>query len=297
MIRIALLFDEAFLRRLEQLSLIYRSAARSRMQGERRSLGRGGSIEFADFRPYTLGDDFRRVDWNAYARLDRLFIKLYHEEQQIGLHLLVDNSPSMDWGSPDKLDLARRLAAALGYIGLLGLDRVTLWQLHASDKPLPTPRRFSGKRSALGLFSACRDISARSTSENGLTNLTALLSQISQPGFFMIFSDLFDSSWQPALNRLLDRGHELLLVNILSPDEINPQLEGEFRLIDRENSAQVEITADFETLQAYRSHLQDWQEEWKRFCSKRNSTYISISTETPLEELLFNMLEPVGILK
>ena len=119
------LFDEAFLRKLERLALLTRRAAAGQMQGERRSARRGQSIEFADFRPYVLGDDFRRIDWNAYARLERLFIKLYVEEKDLTVHLLIDASRSMDWGEPNKLEYALRAAGAIGYIALLGLDRIT----------------------------------------------------------------------------------------------------------------------------------------------------------------------------
>ncbi len=291
------LFDEGFLRRLEQLSLVYRGLTRSHLQGERRSNARGGSVEFADFRPYTLGDDIRRVDWNAYARLERLFIKLYTEEQQIGLHLLVDNSLSMDWGSPNKLDLARRLAAALGYIGLLNLDRVSFAPFCISSKSKNVLENFYGKRSALSLFSACQRLVPEDGLESAQGRLAALLSQIRRPGIFLIFSDLFDPSWKTALNYLFDRGHQLLLVNILSPDEIEPQLEGEFRLVDRENSQHIEFTADFETLQVYSANLAVWQADWKHFCSVRGAAYLPISSALSLEELLFNRLQRIGFLK
>ena len=123
------LFDEAFLRRLEQLAILSRQALSGQMQGERRSAKRGQSVEFADFRPYALGDDFRRIDWNAYARLERFFIKLFVSEEDVTVHLLVDVSRSMDWGTPHKLDYALRAAGALGYVALVGLDRVTVTAL------------------------------------------------------------------------------------------------------------------------------------------------------------------------
>ncbi|RPJ43072.1 MAG: DUF58 domain-containing protein, partial [Chloroflexi bacterium] len=119
------LFDESFLRRLERLALVARHASAGQTQGERRSPKRGQSVEFSDFRPYVAGDDFRRIDWNAYARLERFFIKLFVEEEDLAVHLLVDNSRSMRWGEPDKLGYAVRVAGAIGYIALAGLDRVT----------------------------------------------------------------------------------------------------------------------------------------------------------------------------
>ena len=123
------LFDEPFLRKLERLALLSRRAMAGHYQGERRSPKRGQSVEFADFRPYTPGDDFRRIDWNAYARLERFFIKLFVEEEDLTVHLLVDASRSMDWGEPNKLWYAARAAGALGYVALAGLDRVTVTAL------------------------------------------------------------------------------------------------------------------------------------------------------------------------
>lgn len=113
----------------------------------------------------------------------------------------------------------------------------------------------------------------------------------------MVFTDLFDYSWQTALNRLLDRGHQLVLINILSPDEIDPQLEGEYRLLDSENGSFIELTSDFETLHAYRSHLANWQSEWAQFCSKRSAAYLPVSSRLPLEDLLFNQMQTAGVLK
>src|SRR5574338_410224 len=127
------LFDEAFLRRLERLALVARRASIGQTQGERRSQKRGQSVEFADFRPYVMGDDFRRIDWNAYARLERFFIKLFVEEEDLSVHLLVDTSRSMNWGQPNKLWYATRIAGALSYIALAGLDRVTITGLGSSN--------------------------------------------------------------------------------------------------------------------------------------------------------------------
>jgi len=127
------LFDEAFLRKLERLAILSRRAMAGQLQGERRSPKRGQSVEFADFRPYAQGDDFRRIDWNAYARLERFFIKLFIEEEDLTVHLLVDTSRSMDWGQPNKLWYAVRAAGALGYVALAGLDRVTVTAFGRSE--------------------------------------------------------------------------------------------------------------------------------------------------------------------
>src|SRR6187200_2988415 len=142
-----LLFDEAFLRRLEQLELVSRRLTAGRMKGERRSVRRGQSVEFADYRNYSAGDDLRQLDWNVYARLERLFVKLFVEEEDVTVHILVDASRSMDYGEPNKLDAARRAAAALGYLGLAGMDRVSIAFLGDGRATALKPMR--GKRRAV----------------------------------------------------------------------------------------------------------------------------------------------------
>lgn len=299
------LFDEPFLRRLESLALLYRRAAASRMQGERRSTHRGQSVEFSDFRPYVAGDDFRRIDWNAYARLERLFLKLFVEEQDLVVHILIDGSQSMDWGAPNKLAYAARLAGALGYIALAGLDRVTVTILGlngpAARRHLPPLR---GKRSALTLFEFLQSLPAQDakmqyakTPGAPAIALGAYAANTPQPGALLLLSDLMDDGWKAALNRLAGRGFEVSLLHILSPDELQPELQGDFRLIDSETEAEVEISANFDTLQSYRQALRDWQASWRSFCAARQMHYLPVETSQPLEELLFARLPQQGVLR
>src|SRR5512143_15288 len=138
-------FDESFLRRLERLALVARHATAGQTQGERRSPKRGQSVEFSDFRPYVAGDDFRRIDWNAYARLEKFFIKLFVEEEDLSVHLLIDTSRSMDWGEPGKLEYAARVAGALASIALAGLDRVTITAV-GGGRALPNGGYFAPHR-------------------------------------------------------------------------------------------------------------------------------------------------------
>lgn len=299
------LFDEAFLRRLEGLTLLYRQAARSSMQGERRSVQRGQSVEFSDFRPYTPGDDFRRIDWNAYARLERLFLKLFVEEVDVPVHLVIDASRSMDWGEPNKLEFSLRLAAALGFIALAGLDRVSA-RLVGSAAPLtrkqvPTLR---GKRSALTLFnflqSAKNGVTALNSSNprfSAAIEFSALATNASQAGPLLLFSDLMDEGWQAGLNRLAGKGFEITLIHVLSPDEANPEFEGDYKLVDSETQSQLEISADFEILHRYRQFLAKWQEDWHRFCAARRMHYIPAISSQSLEELLFSALPQQGTLR
>jgi uncharacterized protein (DUF58 family) len=292
------LFDEAFLRQLERLAIIFRTAANSQMQGERRSKRRGQSVEFADFRPYTLGDDFRRVDWNAYARLERLFLKLFIEEEEIIVYLLIDNSRSMDWGEPNKLRYALRAAAAIGYITLVGLDRVSASPLfvknHSNASYFPPLR---GKDSAVRLFDFIQAISVEPGHDALESRFASIASNIPRPGSFIILSDLMQDVWQPAVNLLLGHGHEISILHVLSPDEIAPELNGDYRLVDSETESEIEITADYETIQSYQRHRADWQGSWRKFCAARGVGYAPVSTDLLLEDLLFASLPKVGVLR
>jgi uncharacterized protein (DUF58 family) len=299
------LFDEPFLRRLERLALLYRRAAVSQMQGERRSAQRGQSVEFSDFRPYVPGDDFRRIDWNAYARLERLFLKLFVEEQDLTVHILIDASRSMDWGEPNKLAYAARLGGALGYVALASLDRVTVTGLGLNG---PMARRhlppLRGKRSALTLFEFLQhlgesraNLAPAKTPGATAAGLGAYAAATPQPGALLLLSDLMDDGWQPALNRLAGRGFEVSVLHILAPDELRPELEGDFRLIDSETGSGVELSANFDTLERYQQALAGWQSSWRSFCAARGMHYLPVETSQPLEELLFARLPQQGVLR
>lgn len=305
------MFSEEFLRKLERLALLSRRAIAGQTQGERRSPRRGISVEFADFRPYTSGDDFRRIDWNAYARLERFFIKLYIEEEDLTVHLLVDCSDSMRWGEPQKLSYALQAAGALGYLSLLGLDRVTINLLGSPHQGgsagyLPPIR---GRRSALHLFQFLEQVPIQPAASPGTAwvaqpqRLAEYAANARLPGPAILFSDLMDDGWQQGLTALAQRGYEVTVLHLLAPDELDPEqfadppLLGDFRLLDRESHHPIEITADFLTLTRYRQRLEAWQTEWRHFCHARGMQYISLDTRLPLDELLFGWLRKYGVLR
>ena len=268
------------------------------MQGERRSSRRGQSVEFSDFRPYALGDDFRRIDWNAYARLERLFIKLFVAEEDTTLHLLIDTTRSMDWGEPNKLRYGIQAAGALGYIALVGLDRVTVTTSRGANgyanSYFPSVR---GKQFAIKLFSFLQSITPCRDPIDTAGWLSSYASKAASPGVVVLISDLMSEGWETGLNLLRGRGHDVSLVHLLAPDEAEPAISGDFRLVDSESQAEIEVTADFETLTRYKLHLQGWQETWRQFCRRRSISYIPVQTSLPLEELLFAWLPKQGILK
>lgn len=302
-------FDESFLRRLERLALVARHASAGQTQGERRSPKRGQSVEFADFRPYVAGDDFRRIDWNAYARLERFFIKLFVEEEDLTVHLLVDTSRSMAFGEPSKLWYAQRVAGALGYIALTGLDRVTASAVgvvngNASSSGYFAPHR--GKRQALALFNFLQSLEAPAEGDLGTvvdpaqalaTYANNRRSGAGKPGSLILLSDLMHDGWTEGLRVLASRGYEISVIHILSPDEANPSLDGDLKLIDSEDTTAVEITADYDLLARYKQGLVEWQAGLQRFCSARGILYVPLTTAVPLEELLFAWLERQGVLR
>lgn len=296
------LFDEAFLRRLERLALVARRAATGRTQGERRSAKRGQSVEFADFRPYSLGDDFRRIDWNAYARLERLFVKLFVEEEDLTVHILLDASRSMDWGEPNKWQYAARAAGALGFIALTGLDRMTVTAVGAGGGApgVFTPRR--GRQQALALFDFLQSVQPGSGEMEPARALrayasTRVASGDTRPGVLILLSDLQHEGWTEGLRALAGRGFEVSVLHILAPEELQPELEGDLKLIDSEDSSTVEITADYELLARYRAELTQWQAGLREFCRARAIQYAPVSSALPLDDLLFAWLERQGVLK
>jgi uncharacterized protein (DUF58 family) len=296
------LFDEDFLRKLERLSILARQASIGQTQGERRSSKRGQSVEFADFRPYVAGDDIRRIDWNAYARLQRFFIKLFVEEEDLTVHILIDTSRSMDWGQPNKLGYALRAAGALGYIAMASLDRVTVTGLgdHTRGQEYHFPPH-RGKGQALALFNFLQNLEA-SNGNHGTTlqperQLQAYAAGTPFTGPALVISDLMQDGWKEGLHRLAAHGFEVTVLHILSPDEVKPQLEGDLKLVDYENETSVEITADYDLLERYRDELQAWQEGLERFCGARGIHYVPLETTLPLDELLFTWMRRQGVLK
>ncbi len=298
-------FSEDFLRRLERLALLARRSMPGQTQGERRSPKRGQSVEFSDFRPYVAGDDFRRIDWNAYARLERFFIKLFVEEEDLGVHFLIDTSRSMAFGQPQKLWYATRAAGALGYVALAGLDRVSVRAVgrgaRNTNGDVFPPHR--GKQQALALFQFLQALEqaphpAQTGSAPGpAQQLRAFAGAVNQPGLLVLFSDLMDDGWVEGLRAMASRGFEITVVHILAPEEIHPELSGDLKLIDSEDASEVEITADYDLLERYHAGLTGWQEDLHHFCAARGMHYVPVATTLPIEELLFAWMRKQGVLR
>jgi uncharacterized protein (DUF58 family) len=281
------LFDEAFLRRLEQLELASHRLTAGRMKGERRSVRRGQSVEFADYRNYAPGDDLRQVDWNVYARLERLFVKLFVEEEDVTVHLLVDASRSMDFGEANKLDFARRAAAALAYVGLAHLDRVSVAFLGDGHADAMRPVRSKGR--VLEVF----DFLSRPRGDR-LTGLAAAAREyagrLRGRGPLILISDLMDPGYLDALRHLAGTRCQLSVLHVLAPEEIDPDVAPDARLVDNETGQGVDVTGDEELVERYRERLAEWQAELTEFCARRGGAYALVTSDTDLADLLFDVL-------
>jgi uncharacterized protein (DUF58 family) len=278
-------FDEAFLRQLERLTLLTRKAVHGGMKGVRRSVKRGQSVEFTDYRDYALGDDLRALDWNLYARLERLYIKLFIEEEDVTVHVLLDASASMDGGAPDKSLFGKRAAAALAYVGLASYDRVNMAVLQGR-----VARRFPSVRGTGRIFQVLADLSGVRPAA-GPTDLVSACrhyaAQLTQRGPLILISDLFDANAERAISELAGTRCDVAVLHTLSTDELDPPLEGDLRLVDRETGDGVDITADLVTLDAYHARLTAWQARLEEVCTKRRVGYVPTPTSLPLADLVF----------
>ncbi len=278
-------FDEDFLRRLERLAVLVRKPVRGGLKGGRRSVKRGQSVEFADYRDYSLGDDLRQLDWNVYARLEKLFVKLFIEEEDLTVTFLVDGSASMAQGEPDKLVFAKRAAAALGYIALAAEDRVVLASLAGR-----AGRRRAALRGSGRAFRLLAELSAIQPAD-GVTDLVAAcrhaLAQVTGRGVIVLVSDLLDPGAERALRDLAGTGSEVIVLHVLAPDEVRPTLDGDLRLVDAESGATVDVTLDLAARERYTERVEAWQAELAALAAKRRIAYVPLMSDVPLADLVF----------
>jgi uncharacterized protein (DUF58 family) len=281
-------FTPEFLTQLERLSLLSRRVFRGSVKGERRSPRRGSSVEFADYRAYGHGDDLRYVDWNIYGRLDRLHVKLFVDEEDLCLHLLVDASASMGFGAPSKLHYAVRLAAALGFVGLVNHERVGLGLLRERVAEGWPPSR--GRSQILPMMDFLADVKpAGATSlDEGLGNYAK---RARDPGLVVVISDLLDpAGYERGVRALLERRFDVHIVHLLDPEEMNPTLGGDLRLIDSETGALRDLTVDAEARRGYRERLRHFLERVESFCRSQEIGYHRVITDTPVEAFVVAQL-------
>ncbi len=284
-----------FMARLEGLQIGMRKVLSGRFRGERRSRRRGRSVEFADHREYVYGDDIRFLDWHLMGRLDRLFVKLYHDEEELRLTVLVDGSASMGFGRPAKIELARKVAAALGYVALASMSRVKVVALEEEGpRELPWQR---GLPAAGRLFRFLEEIPA--AGRNALVpGLRRWLAEARPSGVAVLVSDLLLREGPRPLLRLLVRpALDVHLIQVLSREELEPDLAGDLRLVDSEERDGLDVSVTAGLVRAYRRNLAAYLSGIEDYARRRGLGYLRCSTGVSFEDLVLRHLREQGVLQ
>ena len=282
------LLSPAFLEQLERLSLMARRPVRGWASGQRRSRQAGHSVEFLDHRAYGTGDDLRYVDWNIYRRSDRLVVKQFVDDEELSLHLLVDASESMGSGEPSKLQWAMRLAAALGFVGLAGMERVGLGVVRDRVTEGWAPSRGRSRVTPLMNFLGSVEGGGSTRLNDSLTTYAA---RARGSGVAVVISDLMDEAgYEAGLRALLERRFEVHVVHVLSAEEMQPSLQGDLRLVDVETGEGHVVHVDAEALRAYRENLARFLANAEAFCLGQSIGYHRFTSDQPLEDVVLGPL-------
>jgi uncharacterized protein (DUF58 family) len=325
------LLGSALVSRLSRLDLTSRKIFAGKLKGERRSKKRGESVEFADHRPYAVGDDLRHIDWNIFGRLDRLFLKLFLEEEDLSLHIVIDASESGDCGEPNKFFFMQQVAMALGYVGLINLNRVAVTAIGgavavsdgaSSYEPRPSGSGPEGDGSAPSrntgalpgpVLHAVRDLRGRrrthdlarflcSLRPGGGTGFGEQAKRIALTrrgrGVMVVLSDFFmKEGYEDGLRLLVGRGYDLFAIQCLSPQEVEPDIAGDLRLVDVEDGDRAEVTISAPLLKKYKQNLAAYCEGLREFCARREITALTVRTDTPVDTLVLDYLRRRGLVR
>jgi uncharacterized protein (DUF58 family) len=288
--------DEAFLQRLSNLRFIVKGRRRGHLAGLHASPRAGVSLEFADYRAYAPGDDFRYIDWNVVGRLDRLLVKTYVHEADLPIYLLVDFSASMQIGIPSKAHYAAHLAAAMAYLGLRGLDRVGLFPFN--DQLLPGLPARHGMGQMGKILRLLRDVEPGGQTSVHRTILE-FLSRTRESGLTIFISDFLASGteFDDGLSRLLHRGDEVVLLQVLDPEDVNPHAAGTTRIVDVESTQRVTLTIGQRTLDEYAARIHRNRERLRTVSFERRIPYFQTTTDVPVERFLHEDLRNGGMLR
>ena len=288
------ILDSQFMAKLDRLDLMSRKILAGKMKGERRSKRRGQSVEFADYRNYTVGDDLRFIDWNIYARLDKLFLKMFMEEEDLALHILIDTSKSSDFGNPNKLQYMKQVAAALGYVGLVNYNRVSLAAV--SSRLVIESGGLRGRRKVPQMLGFIDSL----VPDDGPTDLASACKRFALTakgkGVCVLLSDFFDKQGiDGALRYLANRRFDFYAVQILAPQEIEPDLKGDLRLLDMEDSDFAEVSITQPLLARYKANLNAFCLHIKEYVTRRGGAYLMTSTAVPFDQLVLKYLRDRGL--
>lgn len=292
--------DGGFIAMLEARDLHIKNPMNGLFGGNRRSSAYGSSAEFADFREYAPGDDLRRIDWNLYARFEKLFLKLFVDERQLHHRIYIDASASMDWGEPNKSHIALKLAAALGFLSVQAMDRVSFYaiQENACEDLCHT---VVGREAFYNAADTLNTVDFYGEGDIGAA-INALENPGNGDGISVIISDfLTDSDWKSAVDYLLYHKREVHLIQVLSRDEITPNLSGKVLMLDTESldeederNYRSEVTRS--SVKAYEEAFLYHQNELKQFCAARNVGFITVCSDESIEQMLFQKATEVGLI-
>lgn len=288
------MFDSGFYDKLSRLRLAMGQKSSMNMAGNRKSLQKGSSAEFSDFREYIPGDDLRRIDWNAYGRLDRLYIKEYMEEKEITVSILIDSSASMDYGEKKKSDLALELAAALSYIALNNMDRVVVYDMKHMERPFAVS---GGKKGYTKLISFLERMEF-----SGSVDFREAVFRMKSgnPGLTIILSDFLEEDYitnEEAFSKMLRflqyRKQKTAVLHVLAKEELAIDMTGTLNLIDSENDSRVKVTIDRMAVETYEKELKRFLDSLKGNCAKQGVNYTTCSTGTDFDKLIFDELRTI----
>jgi uncharacterized protein (DUF58 family) len=289
------LFNEEFLKKLEYLHMVSRKTFVGTNRADRRMRKIGSGIEFADHRKYSMGDDFRYIDWNVYGRIDKLLLRLFEEEEDLHIYILIDCSKSMLIGEPLKLHYAMQMAAALTYIGLANLDRVGI--VPFSDKLHPHLPVARGKSRIFKVFDFLRQIEA-----GGHTKLETVtesfIHRYKRKGLAIVISDFYDpDGFEEGINSLRYNGFEPFALQIYDQREVNPNFHGDLTLVDCETGSSKEITVSKTLLDAYKREHDKYCDELSNYCSSKGIPYFRTHTQIAFDELVLKIFRVGGFLR
>jgi uncharacterized protein (DUF58 family) len=289
------LFDDEFQRKLETLAIVSRRVFAGNMRAERRTKRKGSGVEFADHRDYAPGDDFRYVDWNVYRRFAKLLVRLYEEEEDLSIYFIVDCSTSMAFGDAKKFDQALRLAAALAYVGLANLDRVTI--VAVSDEVVSRMPTTRGKGRIFKVFEFLRGLEPNGTTDLR-TSLKTFVAQHKRRGLAVLISDLYDpAGFEGGINMLRFNKFEPYVLHIVDPHEAFAELKGDVRIYDCETGDEREVTVTPKLLERMNQAWNDYRDQIERFCAARQVPYFPADVDVPFDELVLRVFRRGGFLR
>ena len=289
------LFDDEFQRKLEYLALVSRRVFSGRLRAERRTKKTGSGVEFADHRDYQPGDDFRTLDWNVYQRFGRLLVRLYEEEEDLAIYFILDASASMAFGQGRKAAYAKKVVAALAYVGLANLDRVSI--VTTTDRVLDRLPETRGKARIFKTFRFLREVQSTGATDLG-DAMKTFVAQNKRRGLAVLVSDLYDpSGFERGINVLRYNKFDPFVVHIVDPAEAKPKLHGDVLVYDCETGDEREVTVTARMLERYAAAYAQYLAEIERFCTTHQVPYAAASVDVPFDEMILRMFRRGGFLR